>query len=299
MSGLWSGVAAYVIWGLVPIYWRLFRHVPAIQVLGHRIVWSLVLLAILVASARRRGRAPHSVISLHVVGLYAVAAVLIGINGFLYVFAVNAGFIVETSLGYFIAPLVNVLLGVVVFRERLRPLQWLAVALAAAGVLHLALAYGTLPWIATGLALSFGSYGLVKKKAPLPPVQGLTLETAIQFAPAIVYLLILQRNGEGAFLRTGALADVLMIGSGVVTVGPLLLFASAVQRVPLSVIGILQYIAPTIQFLLGVFVFHEPFSRTQLVGFAIVWTALAVFTIDGIRARRRPAPLAVLDEGTA
>jgi chloramphenicol-sensitive protein RarD len=297
MSGLWSGVAAFTLWGLLPIYWRLLRDVPAIQVLGHRIVWSVLLLAVFVAGAR--GRSLLSKVSRRVVALYAVAAVLIAINWFLYLLAVNAGFVVETSLGYFITPLVNVLLGVLVFRERLRPLQWLAVALAAAGVTYLTLAYGSLPWIAIGLALSFGCYGLAKKKAPLEPLEGLTLETAILFIPALAYLLILHGNGDGAFSRTGALTDVLMIGAGLVTIAPLLLFASAVQRVPLSVIGILQYIGPTIQFLLGVFVFHEPFSRTRLVGYAIVWMALAVFGIDGLRARRPPGSLAVLDQSVA
>jgi chloramphenicol-sensitive protein RarD len=300
VSGFWSGVAAYTIWGLFPIYWRLFRHVPAIQVLGHRVVWSFIVLALVVAGARRQGKPMLSGLTGRVVGLYAMAGVLIGVNWFLYVFAVNAGFIVETSLGYYITPLVNVLLGVLVFRERLRPAQWLAVALAAAGVVHLTLAYGSLPWIAFGLAMSFGTYGLVKKKAPLGPLEGLTLETAMLCPAALVYLLVLHRAGEGAFLRTGATADMLMIGGGLVTIVPLLLFASAVRSVPLTVIGILQYIGPTLQFFLGVFVFREPFSRTQLIGFAIVWTALIIFAVDSLRARRFAAQtMPALDEGTA
>jgi chloramphenicol-sensitive protein RarD len=296
MTGFWSGVAAYTIWGLFPIYWRLFRHVPASQVLGHRIVWSFIVLALVVAVARRQGRAPLSGLTGRVVALYAIAGVLIGVNWFLYVFAVNAGFIVETSLGYYITPLVNVLLGVMVFRERLRPAQWLAVGLAAAGVLHLTLAYGALPWIAFGLAMSFGTYGLVKKKAPLGPVEGLTLETTVMCPAALVYLIVLHQTGEGAFLRTGAMADALMIGGGPVTIVPLLLFASAVRTVPLTLVGILQYIGPTLQFLLGVFVFDEPFSRTELAGFAIVWTALAIFTGDSLRARRVPQAMPVLDQ---
>jgi chloramphenicol-sensitive protein RarD len=283
--GIWYGAAAYTIWGTFPVYWRLFRHVPAMEVLGHRIVWSFIALALIVAAARSRGAA-RMPLSARIVGLYGIAAVLIGVNWFLYVWAVNAGFIVETSLGYFITPLVNVLLGVAVFRERLRPLQWLALALAAGGVLHLTRVYGALPWIAVGLATSFGAYGLVKKKAPLGSLQGLTLETAILFVPALLFLVILQRNGAGAFLRTGTTTDVLLMGGGIVTIGPLLLFASAVQRIPLSLMGILQYISPTIQFLLGVFVFREPFSAAQLVGFALVWAALVVFGADGLRARR-------------
>ena len=307
MSGFWSGVAAYTIWGLVPLYWKLLKHVPAIQVLGHRIVWSLAVLIILVAVMRRGGRATFGVgratfgaVSGRVVGLYAIAAALITVNWFLYIYAVNAGFIVETSLGYYITPLVNVLFGVVVFHERMRPAQWVAIAIAAVGVVQLTFAYGALPWIAFGLAASFGSYGLAKKKAPLDPVEGLTLETAILAPVAILFLIMLHRSGEGAFLRTGATSDALMIGGGLVTTVPLLLFAAAVRTVPLSVIGILQYIGPTLQFLLGVFVYHEPFSRTQLIGFSIVWTALAVYAGDSLRARRAATSVVpTLDEGMA
>jgi len=286
VSGFWSGVAAYSIWGLVPIYWKLLQHVPAIQVLGHRIVWSLAVLVILVAAMRQRGRPVLANVSMRVVGQYAIAAALIAANWFLYIYAVNAGFIVETSLGYYITPLVNVLFGVVFFHERMRPAQWLAIAFATVGVVELTFAYGALPWIAFGLAASFGSYGLVKKKAPLDPLEGLTLETAILAPVAILFLLMLHWSGEGAFLRTGATSDTLMIGGGLVTTVPLLLFAAAVRSVPLSVIGILQYIGPTLQFLLGVFVYDEPFSRTQLVGFSIVWMALAIYAGDSLRARR-------------
>lgn len=286
MNGFWSGVAAYTMWGLVPIYWKLLKHVPAIQVLGHRIVWSLAVLLILIA-VRRRGRSLVSSISPRVVGLYAIAAALIAVNWFLYIFAVNAGFIVETSLGYYITPLVNVLFGVLFFHERLRPAQWIAIAIAAVGVIQLTFAYGALPWIAFGLAASFGSYGLAKKKAPLDPLEGLTLETAILCPLALAYLLFLYRTGEGAFLHTGGASDAFMIGGGLVTTIPLLLFAAAVRSVPLSVIGILQYIGPTIQFFLGIFVYGEPFSRTQLVGFSIVWTALAIYAGDSLRARRQ------------
>ena len=294
MSGFWAGVAAFTIWGLVPIYWKLLKHVPAIQVLGHRIVWSLAFLLIVII-ARRRGQSILNV-SRRVVGLYAIAAALIAANWFIYIYAVNAGFIVETSLGYYITPLVNVLFGVVVFHERLRPAQWLAIAIAAAGVIQLTFAYGALPWIAFGLAASFGSYGLAKKKAPLDPLEGLTLETAILCPVALVYLAILHRAGAGAFLHTGAASDAFMIAGGLVTTVPLLLFAAAVRSVPLSVIGILQYIGPTIQFFLGIFLYGEPFSRTQLVGFSIVWVALAIYAGDSLRARRvATMPL----EGTA
>ena len=295
MSGVWYGVAAYSLWGLLTLYWRLFPHVPAIQVLAHRIVWSFVVLAVIVAASWRQRRAVLHSITPGVIVLYAVAAVLIGANWFLYVFSVNNGFIVESSLGYFMTPLVNVLMGVAVFRERLRAMQWLAVAFAFCGVLWLTLAYGTLPWIGLALAASFGSYGLVKKKATLPSLEGLTVETAVLVLPAILYLAVLNRHGDGAFLHSGTVTDALLAAGGIVTIVPLLLFATAVRRVPLSVIGILQYIAPTIQFLLGVYAFHEPFTRTQLVGFGLVWLGLVVFTLDNVRPRSSSS-LTVVDE---
>ena len=297
MTAVWHGVAAYAIWGTFPLYWALIRHVPVPQVMGHRIVWScLVLLALVLGLGRRTALAA---LPRRVVVLYAMAAVLIGVNWTIYVWAVTSGFVVETSLGYFITPLFTILLGVLVLRERLRRLQWVAVALAAAGVLHLARLSGAPPWIALGLTVSFGTYGLIKKRAPLAPVEGLLLETAILALPALLYLLVAQRSGAGVFLRAGAATDALLVGTGLLTVGPLLLFATAVQRVPLSVMGILQFIAPTMQFVLGVFVFREAFSAAQLAGFALVWTAVVVFAVDGLRARRPPRAAPVLDEGAA
>lgn len=285
-SGLWYGVAAYGLWGLFPIYWRLFPDVPPIQVLGHRIVWSFAVLAVLVAGSwhRRRG---GCALSPRVVGYGALAGLLIGVNWFLFVYAVGAGFVVQVSLGYFITPLVNVSLGVVVLREPLSRLQWMAVVLAAGGVLHLTVAYGAVPWIALGLAGTFGTYGLVKKQTPLTSLDGLSLETAVLLGPALLLLGALHAQGSGAFLRAGGSGDALLLGGGLVTVVPLLLFASAVRRITLSAIGILQYIAPTMQFLLGVFAFREPFTRTQLLGFVAVWLAIGVFAVDGLRRRPR------------
>jgi chloramphenicol-sensitive protein RarD len=285
MSGFWLGAAAYGIWGLFPLYWKLVEQVPALQIISHRIAWSFVTLAIVGAARFRRDAA--STLDRRAFAIYAIAAVLISINWFLYVYAVNTGFVLETSLGYFITPLVNVLLGVMVLRERLRPLQWVAVALAAVGVLQLTFGYGSLPVIAIGLALSFGSYGLVKKKAPLDSLAGLTLETGIVVAPAVAYLLIANASGHGAFAHSGLTTDLLLMGGGPVTVVPLLLFASAVRRITLTTVGLLQYIAPTIQFFLGVFLYGEPFAGTRLVGFVIVWTACVLFSIDGLRARSR------------
>jgi len=225
-------------------------------------------------------------------GLYTAAALLIAVNWFIYVWAVVHGFIVETSLGYFITPLVNVLLGVVILGERLRALQRVAIALAAAGVGYLTFAYGDVPWIALGLAVTFGTYGLVKKKAPLGSVLGLTLETGVLLLPALVFLLAVELSGSGAFRQAGASTKLLIAVAGPITTLPLVLFAAAVQRIPLSTIGFLQFIAPTIQFFLGVVVYKEPFSRQQLIGFAFVWSAAIVFATEGILVRsqqRTPA----------
>jgi chloramphenicol-sensitive protein RarD len=296
MTGIWYGVAAYSLWGLLTLYWRLFPHVPAIQVLGHRIVWAFVVLVAITAGTWAKRRGALRLLTPGVIGLYGLAAALISVNWFLFLFAVNNGQVVASSLGYFITPLVNVLLGVVILRERLRTMQWVALALAFAGVVRLTLAYGGIPWIAVALAASFGGYGLVKKKAPLPSLEGLTIETAVLVLPAAIYLLILDHAGSGAFLTAGVATDALLIAAGAVTVVPLLLFASAVQRVPLSVVGILQYISPTIQFLLGVFVVREPFTAAQLSGFVLVWLGLVVFGVDGVRVRRTSV-FSRLDEG--
>ena len=295
-KGIWYGVGAYLAWGLFPVYWKLIDQVPAAQLIGHRIVWSfLTLLAIVLLSNQwRRFRAATS--NLRVLRLYVIAAVLITINWFTYVWGVNSGYIFETSLGYFINPLVSVVFGVMVFGERLRRLQWTAVVLAASGVTYLTIAYGTLPWIALVLAFSFGLYGMVKKLAPLGSTYGLTVETAIGLVPAVFYLLYVERQGRGAFLHVEAVSNALLIGTGIVTTIPLLLFASAVRRTALSTMGVLQYIAPTLQLLLGVLVYREPFTSTQLVGFTIVWAALLVFGIDGV-LMRGGARGAVIDEG--
>jgi chloramphenicol-sensitive protein RarD len=292
--GVLFGAAAYGLWGAFPLYWALIRHVPTAQAMGHRILWSCLVLAVLVGVTGRG--AALAAVPRRVLGVYAVAGVLIGINWTLYVWAVNAGFVVQTSLGYFITPLVNVVLGVAVLRESLRRVQWMAVACAFAGVVHLTRTYGGLPWIALGLAASFGTYGLVKKQAPLSPVDGLFLETAVLVLPAAAFLAAVQAGGRAVFLHAGMTTDVLLVGTGILTVIPLLLFATAVRMVPLSVIGILQFIAPTIAFLLGVFVFREPFSRAQLAGFALVWMALVIFAADSWLTRRRTL---VFDEGAA
>lgn len=225
---------------------------------------------------------------LSMIRIYSAAALLIGFNWLVYVWAVNSGFIIEASLGYFINPLLSVFLGVIFLRERLRPWQWIPIGLASMGVAYLAFTYGRLPWIALTLALSFGLYGLVKKAAPLGSFYGLTLETGLLFLPALLFLLYSDQVGQGAFLHTGAGSDLLMAGAGLVTTVPLLMFASAVRRIPLSLAGILQYITPTLQFICGVLIYREPFTSSQLTGFGIVWGALIIFGMEGFLALRRP-----------
>src|SRR5690349_8966370 len=297
-KGIWNGIAAYAMWGVFPIYWKLLHEVPALQVIGHRISWSFLLLILYILLTRQWNAFRSAVLTPKTLGIYAIAGILLTVNWLVYVWGVNAGFIVETSLGYFINPLLSVLLGVLFLHERLRPAQWIPVILATVGVTYLTVAYGRLPWIALSLAFSFGFYGFVKKLAPLGSLYGLTLETGIVFPMALIYLAFVGSNGTGAFLHEGAGIDLLLIGAGVVTTIPLLMFASAARQIPLTVVGLLQYIAPTMQFLIGVFLYKEPFDHAQLIGFGIVWVALIIFWVENFTANRLPVePIPELGEG--
>ncbi len=296
-NGILYGIGAYTLWGFFPIYWKFLHHISAVQLISHRIGWSFVLLTlgILLTSQWKDFR---STINARTIRIYLIAALLIGVNWLVYVWAVNEGFIVETSLGYFINPLLSMLMGVIFLRERLRLMQWIPVGLAAIGVGYLTFVYGRLPWIALVLAFSFATYGLIKKLAPLGSLYGLTLETGILFLPALAYLSFTEVNGMGAFLHDTTPVNILLVGAGVVTTIPMLMFASAARRIPLTMIGILQYIAPTIQFVLGVFLYKEPFDHAHLVGFSIVWVALVIFWVESYIAHRMPVePVAELGEG--
>jgi len=283
-KGILYALGAYITWGLFPFYWKLLAGVPALQLVGHRILWSFITLIGILLMARQ-WKGIQKALNRRVLIIYSVAAVLIAINWLTYVWAVGQGFIIETSLGYFISPLLSVLLGVIFLRERLRPLQWLPIGLATLGVLYLTLAYGSLPWVALTLAVSFGFYGLVKKNAPLDSLPGLTMETGILFLPALGFLLYSEFSGTGAFLHITPLLNLMLLGAGPVTILPLLLFASAAKRIPLTMIGVLQYVNPTIQFLLGTFVYKEPFDHHRLIGFGIVWLALILFALEGFLRR--------------
>jgi len=287
--GIAYALGAYVIWGLFPIYWKWLRDVPAVQLVSHRVVWSCVILCAVILLARDWANFAALARAPRVVGVYVIAALLIAANWLVFIWAVTAGYVIESSLGYFIVPLVNVLLGVMFLHERLRPWQWLSLGLAATGLLYLSFVYGKVPWIGLAIGFSFGTYGLVKKTAPLGSLHGLTLETGILLLPALGYLLYCDARGDGAFLHGGALRDLLLVGAGVVTTGPLLLFASAAKRVALSQMGFMQYISPILQFLLGILVYKEPFSWTQSVGYFIVWTALMIFAIEGVLSYRTRA----------
>ncbi len=298
-KGILYAIGAYMMWGLFPLYWKQLETISALQLIGHRIGWSFILLVAVIVFTRQWGSFRAAVVDTRILRIYFVAGLLIGTNWFTYVWAVTHGFVIETSLGYYINPLFSVLLGVMILHERLRPFQWLPIALAALGVLYLTFTYGSLPWIALTLAFTFGLYGLVKKTAPLGSLYGLSLETGLLFVPALAYLIFCETTGQGAFLHSGLKADWMMVGAGLVTTVPLLLFASAAPRVPLTTIGILQYINPTMQFLLGVLLYREPFTHDRLIGFGLVWVGLVCFWIEGLYARRFVAgtPLPELGEG--
>lgn len=295
--GVLYGAAAYLFWGLFPLYWTLLDPSGPLELLDHRIVWSLVVCLLFVAVGRRWRRLRAAVRDRRTLLILAAAAVLIAVNWGTYIYGVNSGQVVQTSLGYFINPLVSVALGVLIFRERLRLLQWVAVAIGAVAVIVLTVDYGGPPYIALVLAFTFALYGLLKKIVAVPALEGLTVESGVLVVPALLMLGVLAARGETTFGTVSVLHTALVVSAGVVTAIPLLLFAAGAPRVPLSTMGLLQYLAPAIQFALGLAVFDEPLPPGRLVGFALVWLALAIFTADLLRhrgrARRADARLAV------
>jgi len=285
-KGLLYGILAYTMWGVLPIYWHLLNSVQASQILVARIIWSLTFLVILLSLRRGWGWVKPLLLQRQTLLIVGIAAILLSVNWFIYIWAVTAGFVVETSLGYFINPLVNVLLGTILLKERLRTGQWAAIGMAAIGVLYLTVHYRTLPWIALSLALTFGFYGLMKKKVHLGSAESLTGEMAVLFLPALVFSIYLLITGQAAIVNSSATIQLLLVGSGIVTAIPLILFAAAARREPLSTLGLLQYIAPTLQFLIGIFILKEPFSGSTLIGYVIIWFALILYSLEGIWQRR-------------
>ncbi len=279
---MFFAATAYILWGMFPLYFKLLQGVAAPQILMHRIIWSLAF--VLAALAWRRQwqwlrkvlRQPRVLLG------FGVSALLLSSNWLLYIWAVNGGRVVDASLGYFITPLVNVLLGYLLLKEKLRPLQWASIALAAAGVGWLTWQGGQLPWIGLLLAATFGTYGLLRKTAALGPLEGLTLETLLLVPLALGYLALLNAQDQNTFHGASSATRWLLAASGPITAIPLLLFAAGARRIPLSTLGFLQYIAPTLQLLLGVWLYREPFGGARLAGFVTIWAALAVYSAEGL-----------------
>ncbi|MFA0924437.1 EamA family transporter RarD [Xanthomonas fragariae] len=290
--GLLITAAAFVVWGVVPLYWHLLKAVPSLQIIAHRIVWSTVLVVawLLATSGVRWWR--EIAAQPRALRMLAGSSVAIAFNWGLYIWAINAGHVIEASLGYFINPLLSVLLGVLVLKERLRRIQWVAVVCAAAGVLWLTLDAGAPPWIALGLAFSFGAYGLLRKLVSVDSVAGLGVESVYLFVPALLLATCGDQGHWGGFLSGWSLrTDLLLIFGGVVTALPLIGFAYGVRRIPLSLVGILQYIGPSLQLLLGVWFFQEPFDQRHAIGFATIWVGLLLFVGDSVLRSRQPVVL--------
>jgi chloramphenicol-sensitive protein RarD len=290
-TGIINATLAFLCWGLFPLYFHALHEVPPGQILAHRVVWSLLFLAIVLTVRRQWKWLPAVLRQPRVIGSFVASAFLLSANWLVYIWAVNNGHVIEASLGYFINPLVNIMFGYLLLKERLRAGQWAAIALAALGVAWLTWQAGTVPWIALILASTFGAYGLMRKTAALGALEGLSFETMVLFPLALGYVIWLSLHGQNSFINSGADSTRwLLVAAGPITAIPLLLFASGARKIPLSVLGLLQYISPTIQFLLGVWLFHEAFTATRMVGFLLIWSALALYAAEGLwRARKLPA----------
>ena len=293
-KGVLYGITAYGLWGLFPIYWKALKSVRPEEILCHRTIWSLFfLLGVLIYRKRVRGLLAK--LSPKIVLVFALTGSFLFLNWYLFIWAVNGGHILDASLGYFINPLVSVLLGIGFLKERPGRWQWVAIGLVVAAIVVLTLGYGVFPWIAIVLAVTFGLYGYLRKIAVLSSLEGLSLEVTVLFVPALLFLLYLERHGHAAFGHTSAFITFLLVMAGVVTPLPLLFFASAARRITLTNLGFLQYISPTCQLILGVALYGEKLPQFRAIGFALVWASLVIYTIDVLVARRRvtvcePAP---------
>ncbi|WP_405979229.1 EamA family transporter RarD [Streptomyces sp. NBC_00158] len=298
-TGLLYGFGAYGMWGLVPLFWPLLKPSGAIEILAHRMVWSLAVVGVALLALRRWGWIAEIARQPRKLGLTALAAAVISVNWGLYIWAVNNGQVVEASLGYFINPLVTIAIGVLVLGERLRRSQWAAVGIGFAAVVVLSVGYGRLPWISLTLAFSFATYGLIKKKLGMGGLESLAAETALQFLPALGYLVWLGVQGRSTFATEGLGHSALLAATGLVTALPLICFGAAAIRVPLSTLGLLQYLAPVFQFALGVVYFHEAMPPERWAGFSLVWAALLLLTWDALRTARRSRALLAKASATA
>ena len=291
--GLAAALSAYCMWGIFPLYWKALQVIPSWEIICHRIVWSLVLTFFLLILQGRQKALRRALTNRRTLLTTLATSTLLGSNWLVYIWAVNNGNIVESSLGYFINPLIAVLLGVLFLQEKLRLGQWIALGVALGGVLYLTFSYGSFPWIGLTLAITFALYSLLRKTATLHSLEGLFCETVLLSIPAGLILIYLTHMGTSGFVSQGPWITLLLIGTGVITSLPLLLFVFGAQRITMTAIGLMQYLAPTIQFLIGLLIFHEPFPPAKMIGFAIIWAALVLFTVEGInfRLHHRTRPL--------
>jgi chloramphenicol-sensitive protein RarD len=288
-DGLIFGAGAYLLWGLFPLYWPLLKPASPLEILAHRMIWSLVFIGAILAVTRGWSRVRLIVADRGKLGRLALAASVITVNWGVYIWGVNSKHVVETSLGYFINPLLTILLGVFVLHESLRTVQWIAVGIATLAIVVLTVDYGRLPWIALTLACSFATYGFLKKQVNVGAVESLAVEAGVLAIPALITLIVITGRGDLAFGHAGTGNALLLAGTGAITAIPLLLFGAGMRRLPLTVIGLLQYLAPVLQFAVGVGIRHEPMPTARLVGFSLVWLALIVLTVDGVRNQRNTA----------
>lgn len=300
VAGVAAGAGAYILWGFLPLYWKLINHVPSEEILAHRMIWSFVFMLVVLMVLRRMKKFVHELKELvankkKLIGLI-FAAVFITINWYTYIWAVNNNHVVEASLGYYINPLVSVLLGIIFLKERLSFWQIVSFILASIGVLNLTIHFGSVPWVAISLAASFGLYGLLKKITALGALTGLTIETMFITPIALFYVSFLVKDGTNSFVLADPSTSALLFGAGVATAIPLLLFATGANRIPLSMIGFLQYIAPTIMLMLGVFLYHETFSQVHMISFVFIWIALTIFTLSNTKLLARFEPRMTKDK---
>lgn len=286
-KGILYATVSYTVWGLFPMYFKALQNIPAIEILLHRMLWALVFLLMVLAWRKQWSWIPAILRQPKLLVFFAASASLLSVNWFIYIWAINNERVIDASLGYFITPLVSVLLGYVMLHERLRYTQWLAVALAGSGVLWLSWQTGHPPWIGLCLAFTFGTYGLLRKTAALGPLEGLSLETLLLCPFALAYLMFLTLQGQTAFPGSPASSQWLLLAAGPITAIPLLLFAAGARRIPMATLGLLQYIAPSLQLLLGVWLYHESFSQERLIGFLAIWAALLVYSVEGLHANFR------------
>lgn len=283
--GLLAVISAYAMWGVLPLYWKALSAVPSREIIYHRILWSFLFSFTLLVGQKKLGILVRALSDLQTLATFFATGILLGSNWLIYIWAVNSGYIVEASLGYFINPLIAVLFGVLFLKEPLRPGQWAALFVAFCGVLYLTFSYGQFPWIGLTLAITFALYSLLRKTASLHSLEGLVLESGLLSVPAGAALIYITQRGQSHFLSSGTHITFLLISSGLITALPLLLFVFGAQRITMTAIGLMQYLAPTLQFLIGLLVFHEPFPLERFIGFAIIWFALALYTAERLYRR--------------